>query len=450
MPGRLVFSTTADGASTPTERMRITNAGNVGIGASAPGARLDIRNSDGAAGTVAVFGNTSIGGGLQILTSDGNLDWGFNAANFRNLVFQTNQTERMRIDSAGNVGIGTSSLSATGGQLQVAGSINKASAQIGGNANGMSVLNQNGLTVYTNLSAGNVDTTLVAGNTAGTYMAFGIHNGTSYAERLRIDSSGNVGIGTTSPLGKLKVAIGDVAPAASGNMNTGVIFESGASSRAINIGVNNTAGYSWINAAFANNSGIADNLVLMTGATERARIDSSGNLLVGTTSTVDSAKFVVQDAEGNDFAVGRLSGGNRFVGSSSIYNKTSASAANVFINSSATAYAIVRSTASSARFKENITDWSGNGLEEILKLKPRTFTYKASYYSQPERSFLGLIAEEVATVSSYLVDYENEDGTGQVENVRYANIVVPLIKAIQELKAELDATKAEVAALKGA
>ena len=96
---------------------------------------------------------------------------------------------------------------------------------------------------------------------------------------LYIDSTNNnVGIGTSAPLGKLKVAVGDNAPAASGDMNTGVVFESASASRAINIGVNNTAGYSWINAAFANNSGIPDNLVLMTGATERMRIDSSGNL----------------------------------------------------------------------------------------------------------------------------------------------------------------------------
>ena len=49
---------------------------------------------------------------------------------------------------------------------------------------------------------------------------------------------------------------------------------------------------------------------------------------------------------------------------------------------------------------------------------------------------LGLIAEEVAEVSEYLADYENEDRTGLVENVRYANIVVPLIAAIKELSAQ--------------
>ena len=51
MPGRLVFSTTADGAATPTERMRITNAGNVGIGRT-PTQLLDV------AGTIAKNGVT--------------------------------------------------------------------------------------------------------------------------------------------------------------------------------------------------------------------------------------------------------------------------------------------------------------------------------------------------------------------------------------------------------
>jgi hypothetical protein len=46
MPGRLVFSTTADGASSPTERMRIDSAGNVGIGTSNPGGILEISSPE--------------------------------------------------------------------------------------------------------------------------------------------------------------------------------------------------------------------------------------------------------------------------------------------------------------------------------------------------------------------------------------------------------------------
>jgi hypothetical protein len=124
-------------------------------------------------------------------------------------------------------------------------------------------------------------------------------NATSTA--ITIDSSENVGIGTSSPLGKFKVNVGDVAPAASGNMNTGVIIESGYGSRTINIGTNNTGGYSWINAAFSNNSGVADNLVLMTGATERMRIDSSGDILINKTVNNFSTAGVILNSAGNCF-----------------------------------------------------------------------------------------------------------------------------------------------------
>lgn len=116
------------------------------------------------------------------------------------------------------------------------------------------------------------------------------------------------------------------------------------------------------------------------------------------------------------------------------YNNTSANIPNLYVSSGGT---LERGTASSQRFKENILEWDGNGLNTILALKPTTFTYKESYYKHPERVMLGLIAEEVAEVCPYLADYENEDGSGQVENVRYANIVVPLIKAIQELEARI-------------
>jgi hypothetical protein len=113
MPGRLVFSTTADGAATPTERMRITSAGNVGIGTTAPTTQLQIegapanitlRDTRAASNGLFQVGARGGSGDLAILDVDPN-----NV--IANSVFAINVdgTERMRITSAGRVGIGTNS-----------------------------------------------------------------------------------------------------------------------------------------------------------------------------------------------------------------------------------------------------------------------------------------------------------------------------------------------------
>lgn len=60
MPGRLVFSTTADGASTPTERMRITSAGNVGIGTSSPASKLHVYDASTSTFEVSGDGNVTL------------------------------------------------------------------------------------------------------------------------------------------------------------------------------------------------------------------------------------------------------------------------------------------------------------------------------------------------------------------------------------------------------
>lgn len=60
MPGRLVFSTTADGASSPTEKMRITNAGNVGIGTSSPTNQLEVYNATSSVLSVSSQGTASL------------------------------------------------------------------------------------------------------------------------------------------------------------------------------------------------------------------------------------------------------------------------------------------------------------------------------------------------------------------------------------------------------
>jgi hypothetical protein len=71
MPGRLVFSTTSDGSGTPTERMRITSAGYVGIGTTTPNSLLTVGDGTGSKVMVVNGGNTGTAGGCAFTWQNG-------------------------------------------------------------------------------------------------------------------------------------------------------------------------------------------------------------------------------------------------------------------------------------------------------------------------------------------------------------------------------------------
>ena len=114
MPGRLVFSTTADGAASPTERLRITAGGNVGIGTSSPGEALEVNGAIKAgANASAVSLYLAANSAIRALgnAADTYLDLSTGSASHGQFIIRSSNAynERARIDSSGRLLVGTSS-----------------------------------------------------------------------------------------------------------------------------------------------------------------------------------------------------------------------------------------------------------------------------------------------------------------------------------------------------
>jgi hypothetical protein len=140
-PGRIVLSTTADGANTPTERFRITSAGNVGIGTASPSYKCDI-NVTGSALRL----NSTTTQALLVISSDdaanAKIEFGDESDNDRGaitydnpnnaLIFQANAAERLRIANTGAFGLSGANYGTSGQVLTSNGSGSAPSWQDGG------------------------------------------------------------------------------------------------------------------------------------------------------------------------------------------------------------------------------------------------------------------------------------------------------------------------------
>ena len=264
------------------------------------------------------------------------------------------------------------------------------------------------------------------------------------AESMRIDANGNVGIGVvpttlTAAASSLQVYGGaSQARLALQNATTGSTSTSGFQICAI--------GSRAVLDQRSNSS-----LEFTTNATERMQIDSSGNVLVGTTSWSSSS---------NGISLGNNTNSRILITNSADYaleiygattNRISFSASNsatrvgsITVNTTNTAY----NTSSDYRLKENIAPMTG-ALTKVTQLKPVTYTWK-----EDGSSGQGFIAHELQAVVPECVTGEKDavDAEGKIkpQGIDTSFLVATLTAAIQELKAIVDAQAARIAALESA
>jgi hypothetical protein len=175
------------------ELMRITSAGNVGIGTTSPQVELHVKGNNGW-GELRVEGQSFSGGngGAVEFYSEGTALADIYSDTTKNLIFRTNgSTERMRITSGGNVGIGTTSPVA---KLDVTSSSGVIASFVGASGNYAQIYSDANAAVFGASTTTSLGNNYLYINPSSNFQAF-ITNG---AERMRITSGGDLCVGTTS------------------------------------------------------------------------------------------------------------------------------------------------------------------------------------------------------------------------------------------------------------
>jgi hypothetical protein len=396
MPGRLMFSTTADGASSPTERMRLDSSGRLGIGTTSPGNPLAISQTVsttfGNAGTYLGLGGTENTAGQTVLiglgykgaatneypavigytaTSNAGNQNGAIVFGTRSVTTNTAPTERARIDSDGRLLVGTSSARTNfhnngsyTTKVQIEGTDFQTSA-LSLVCNSTTDFDSTSITLAKSGGSTIGSNTLVANGEELGSIRFEGNDGTEFVEAAKI------------------IAEVDGTPGA--NDMPGRIILSTTSDGA-------------------------------SSPTERWRIDSAGSL-IGVAGSAFVAPY--------------------------IFNSTTASAANCFVQ---TGGFLLRST-SSIKYKTNVETIQDQYADAILGCRP-VWYQSTCEADKPDWGYWGFIAEEVAAIDPRLCFFkEEDDGTLEPEGVQYDRFVPHLLNLIQRQKEQIEAMEARLSAL---
>jgi hypothetical protein len=406
--------------------------GNVGIGTSSPSYILDVT---GASANVAKFKRSSVGTTEVLIDTAGSGD--------AQLVFADNGTDSyaigrdntngdfviaasgalgtsnlINIESGGNVGIGTSSPDAP---LAVQAAVNTTAMRLGDDgASTRDLIVRSFAEAGYNGAGWDFD---AAGQSAAGTLTFS----TNSTERVRIDSSGNLLVGgtTTTTIPTLNKGIYLVSSTNGDVIGYSLYANEGTNNRRASFFLDDTNGvYGFDTTA---SSGVCD-FVVNSAATERMRIDSSGNLFVGATALTANANFF-GTSPGNAFSdfghvTGVTSGVSytRFLYAGSVIGSIAQSGTT----------AVLYNTTSDQRLKENIADADDAG-SKIDAIQVRQYDWKADGSHQD----YGMIAQELQTVAPEAVsgDADSEEMMG----VDYSKLVPMLVKEIQSLRTRITA-----------
>jgi hypothetical protein len=344
--------------------------------------------------------------------------------------------ERMRIDSSGNVGIGYTSPSSFNQRVNaphlVVGS--------GSNSAGLTLYSSTGAQGSINFADGLTTTDQYTGGIvyvhgSDNYMGFHTNGG---IERMRIDSSGFIRIGSNSSGVRLAIngwsynpgsdGSGCVGLKQTGASSYGYVVEAATNDKWMMMGHNGTNGI--IETTYATSAGHSD-LHIKTGSSNAVILQhTGGNVLVGgdTLPAAASGAYVaLRGGDNNCIETRRIGTGGR---SHHVFYNANGVVGNIETIGSSTSY----NTSSDYRLKEDLKDF--NGLDKVSKIPVYDFKWK----SDKNRSY-GVMAHELQEVLPDAVSGEKD--AEEMQGVDYSKIVPLLVKSIQELKAEVDKLKQE-------
>ena len=419
MPGRLTFFTTADGASSPTERMRIDSNGNFMVGATTA---ID---SDSGRGNITLNGssnamfNFGVGGSQKGYIYHNGTYLRISNTQSGDLQLQTADTARMTIDSSGNVGIGTSSPTA---KLDVRGSVNSEQAVFTGASN-----SGRGLSLQTAASGGQQDAGVVF-------------------DAQDTESGAN-------PYIQLKVAGADVAKFSKGSTDkyptSGGLGGIGGTGANLHLDGDDSEIRMANNLIHSDNSGntkftiraaygaVASQAELSldgghitfnngTSFTERMRIDG-GSVHIGTTSEANGSTGGVSfSADNNDRR--NLICATTGTGNLELieFRNPNGTVGDIKSNGTSTSY----NSSSDYRLKENV-EYTWDATSRLKQLKPARFNFK----TDNKTTLDGFLAHEVSSIVPEAVSGE-KDGE-KMQGIDQSKLVPLLVKTIQELEARI-------------